>query len=118
MVAVYPPKCIDERRSFFRRLGPFLDDPKRLVLVSDWNVILHPKIDKGWWDACGSGRCNSSLIDLQAKFNLIDRFRLGHPRREMWTWLGDSPSGQIKSYLDRVLENLTVTSLLVPRSMG
>ena len=32
--------------SFFRRLAPFLDDPKRLFLMGDWNAILDPKIDK------------------------------------------------------------------------
>ena len=35
-----------ERVSFFRRLAPFLDDTKRLVLMGDWNAILDPKIDK------------------------------------------------------------------------
>ena len=33
----------------------------------------------------------------------FDRFHLDHPGWEMWTWLGDLPSGQIQSYLDRVL---------------
>ena len=65
MVAVYAPNCIGGRHSFFRRLGPFLDDPKRLVLVDDWNAILDPKIDKGGWGASGSGIYESSLIDLQ-----------------------------------------------------
>ena len=45
VVAVYAPNLAGERRSFFRRLGPFLDDPKRTVLVGDWNAILDPKID-------------------------------------------------------------------------
>ena len=33
VAAVYAPNCVEDRRSFFRRLGPFLDDPKWLVLV-------------------------------------------------------------------------------------
>ena len=84
-----------------------------LARESIWKAILGPKIDKGGWDASESGKRESSLIDLQAEFDLVNRFR-----REMWTWLGDSPSGQIRSYLYRVLEELTVTSLLVPRSAG
>ena len=55
MVAVYAPNSIGERLSFFRRLEPFLDDPKRFVQVSDWNAILDPKIDKGGQSASGSG---------------------------------------------------------------
>ena len=44
--AVYVPNINAERVSFFRRFAPFLDDPKRIVLVGDWNVILDPKIDR------------------------------------------------------------------------
>ena len=47
VVMVNAPDCIGERHSFFWRLGLFLDDPKQLVFVSDWNAILDHKIDKG-----------------------------------------------------------------------
>ena len=40
LVAVYAPNIAAERVSFFRRLAPFLDDTKRLVLLGDWNAIL------------------------------------------------------------------------------
>ena len=83
VVAVYAPDCVSERRSFFRRLEPFLDDPKRRVLVGDWNAIINPKIDKGGRGARESGRCNSSLIDLLAEFYLADGFRLDYPGWEM-----------------------------------
>ena len=46
LVAVYVSNIAAERVSFFRRLVPFLDDTKRLVLMGDWNAILDPKIDK------------------------------------------------------------------------
>ena len=32
----------------------------------------------------------------------------------MWTWLDSSPSAKVSSYLDRVLEELIATSLVVP----
>ena len=64
--------------------------------MGDWNAIHDPKIDKGGRGASGSERCESNLIDFMAEFNLIDRFRLNHPGQEMWT-------GQLQSYLDRVL---------------
>ena len=35
--------------------------------------------------------------------DLVDRFRLDHPGREMWTWLDSSPSAKVGSYSDRVL---------------
>ena len=44
--AVYAPNIPAERISFFRRLAPLLDDPKRIVLVGDWNAILDPKINR------------------------------------------------------------------------
>ena len=78
VVAVYAPNSSGERRSYFWWLGPFLDDPKQIVLVGDWNAILDPKIDKGNRGASGSARCESSLINLQAEFDLIDRFHLDH----------------------------------------
>ena len=46
LVVVYASNNAAERVSFYRRLAPFLDDSKRLVLMGDWNAILDPKIDK------------------------------------------------------------------------
>ena len=43
VTAIYALNIAEERLSFFRRLAPFLDDPKQLVLVGDWNAILDPK---------------------------------------------------------------------------
>ena len=34
---------------------------------------------------------------------MIERYRLDPPGREMWTWFGSSPSGLVRSYLNRVL---------------
>ena len=42
------------------------------------------------------------------RHDLVDRFRLDHPGREMWTWLDSSHSAKAGSYLDRVLEELVV----------
>ena len=103
LVAVYAPNIVVERASFFRRLAPFLDDTKRLVLMGDWNAILDPKIDKVGRGVRRVGRCESSLAGLMTRHDLVDRFRLDHPGREMWTWLDSSPSAKVGSYLDRVL---------------
>ena len=103
LVAVYASNIAAERVSFFRRLAPFLDDTKRLVLMGDWNAILDPKIDKVGRGARRLGRCESSLVGFVTRHGLVDRFRLDHPGREMWTWLDSSPSAKVGSYLDRVL---------------
>ena len=81
VVAGYVPNIAAEKRSFFRRLGPFLDELKRLILVDDWNAFLEPKIYYAWWRASGSDKCESSLIDLLAVHDLVDRFYLDHPGR-------------------------------------
>ena len=103
LVAVYASNITAERVSFFRRLAPFLDDTKRLVLMGDWNAILDPKIDKFGRGVSRLGRCESSLVGFVTRHGLVDRFRLDHPGREMWTWLDSSPSAKVGSYLDRVL---------------
>ena len=103
LVAVYASNIAAERVSFFRRLAPFLDDTKRLVLMGDWNAILDPKIDKVGQGASHAGRCESSLVSFVTRHGLVNRFRLDHPGREMWTWLDSSPSAKVGSYLDRVL---------------
>ena len=92
VVVVYALNSIGERRSFFQRLGPLLDDLKWLVLMGDCNAILDLKLDKGGQGGSGSDTCESSLIDLLAKHDLVDRFHLDHPGQEMWRWLIDSPS--------------------------
>ena len=66
---------------------PFLDDTKRLVLMGDWSAILDPKIAKVGRGARRLGRCDSSLVGLMTRHNLVNRFSLDHPGREMWTWI-------------------------------
>ena len=51
--------------------------------MGDWNAILDPKLDKGGWGASSSDRCESSLINLLAKHDLVDRFHLDHSGQEM-----------------------------------
>ena len=101
IVAVYAPNSPGERVSFFRELEPYLTFSERLVLVGDWNAILDPNIDKGGRGASGKERCESSLFDMMARNDLIDRYRLDHPGQEMWTWQNSGLS--IKSYIDRLL---------------
>ena len=67
--------------------------------MDDWNVILDPKIDRIGRGARGSGRRESSLIDPMARYILVERFRLDHPGKEMWTWLDSLPSVRVRSYL-------------------
>ena len=102
--------------TFFRPLALFLNNPKQIVLVGVGKAILDPKIDRIGRGAIGLGRCESSLVDFMDRHDLVDRFRLDHPGREMWTRLDSSPSVRAKSYLDIVLE-LTLIFLHVPRSI-
>ena len=71
--------------------------------MGDWNAILDTKIDKVGRGVSRLGMCESSLINLIARHDLVDRFRLDHPGREMWTWLDSLPSALVGSYLDSVL---------------
>ena len=91
----------------FSAVGAVFGDSKRIVLVGDWNTILDPKIDKAGRGANGLDRCESSLVDFMARFDLVDRFRLDPPGSEMWTWVDISHSVCIRSYLDRVLVKQT-----------
>ena len=99
----YNLPCLILKVIHFHALAPFLDDTKRLVLMGDWNAILDPKIDKVGRGASRLGRCESSLAGLMTRHDLVDRFRLDHPGREIWTWLDSSSSAKVGSYLDRVL---------------
>ena len=117
VAAVYVSDITTDNVSFFRHLAPFLDNLKWIILVDDWNAIFDPKRDKVRRGARGLVRCESSLIDLMARHNLVDRFRLDHRGREMWTWLDSLPSVQARSYLDRVLQELTLILLGVPCSI-
>ena len=83
LVVVYAPNTAVERVSLFRRLGPFLGDSKRRVLMGDWNAILDPKIDKVEREASELGRCENSLVDFMARYDLVDWFRLDPPGKAM-----------------------------------
>ena len=71
LVAVYASNITAERVSFFRRLAPFLDDTKRLVLMGDRNAILDPKIDKVSRGASHAGWCDSSLVGFVTRHGLV-----------------------------------------------
>ena len=73
-----------QRHSFLRRLGLFLDASKWIVLVGDWNAILDPNLDRASRGASSAARCDNALSDFLTEFELVDRFRLDHPGREMW----------------------------------
>ena len=98
IAAVHVPNATAERRPFFRWLELFLDASRRTVLVGDWNTILDPNIDRARRGASGLARCDSGLSDFLTEFDLVDRYRLDHPGKEMWTWIGNSSSGQVRSY--------------------
>ena len=102
LVVVYAPNIAGKRVSFFHWLAPFLDNLKWLVLMDDWNAIHDPKIDKVGQGARRLGRCESSLVSLMTRHDLVNRFRLYHPGWEMWTWLDSLPSAKVGSYLDKV----------------
>ena len=72
VATVYAPNITAERASFFCRLALLFDDSKRIILVGDWNASLDPKIDRVWRGATGSGRCESNLIDLMTRHDLVD----------------------------------------------
>ena len=110
---VYSPYIVAERVSFFRRLSPFLDDPKRIVLVGDWNATLNPNKGKVIRGARGSGMCEISLIDFMARHNLVDWFPLDHSGMDMWTWRNSLPSVRDIFYQDRVLFRRADTDFVV-----
>ena len=83
VVAVYAPNSVGETHLFFRCSGLFFDDPRRVVLVGDWNEILDSKINKTGRDAQRLHRCESSLNNFTNRHDLFNRFRMDHPRREM-----------------------------------
>ena len=103
IAAVYVPNTAAERCPFLRQLGSFLDALRRTVLMGDWNAILDPNIDRVSRGASRLVRCDSGLSDFLTVFDLINRYRLDHPEREMWTWIGSLPSGRVRYYLNRVL---------------
>ena len=85
LVEVYASYFPAERTSFFRRLAPFLDDWKRLVLMGYWNAILDPTIDWVGQGASRLGRCESILVGLMTRHGFVNRFCLDHQGREMMT---------------------------------
>ena len=116
MVSVYVPNIAVERFLFFLAVGAVPRLSKAASFMGEWNAMIDPKIDKVGRGAWRLGRCESSLVDLMARDDLVDRFCLDHPGMEIWTWRDSSPSARVISCLDRVLEELTVISLVVPPS--
>ena len=102
-IGVYGPNANSELPDFFRRIEPFMTSSRRLVLAGDWNAVLDPKIDRG-----GARRDTNNLDaklfrNFVERFDLADKFREEHPNKVEWTWTGRGASGQLSSYLDRVL---------------
>lgn len=76
LVAVYASTGA-VRSDFFRRLETFLGESRTLVLVGNWNSILH-----AWKDCVGlvhSREVCKSLENLLGFLQLSDRYQLGFP---------------------------------------
>ena len=88
IAAVLVPNSAAETSSFFLRLGLSLDSSRRTVLVGDWNAILDPNIDRAGLGASSLARRENGLSAFLTKFDLVVRYCLDHPGREMWTLIG------------------------------
>ena len=98
LVVFYVPNFAEARVSFFLSVGTV---PGRFEAAS-LNAILDPKIDRIGRGASRLGRYESSLVGPMTR-HLVDRFRLEHPGRGMWTWLDSPPSAKVGSDWDRLL---------------
>ena len=73
---------------------------------------MRPLIDRVGRRAKESRKCES-LINLMARHDLVDRVRLDHSEKEMWTLLDSSPSFHARSYLDRMLDRRADTDFVM-----
>ena len=83
-----------------------------------WKGIKRVERGSRGWEGKQEGRegVKAAWLNFVARHNLVDRFRLDHPEKEIETSLDTSPSFRARFYLDRVLEELTLILLSVPRS--
>lgn len=58
----------------FPSVGVFLVDSSYLVLMTNWNNILDPKIDMGRGTSGCSG--DRSLVNRIVEFDVVDRYRV------------------------------------------
>ena len=89
IVTVHAPNNTRKRRNFLKTLEPYLSDPKRTILMGDWNSILDPEIDRAGKGNGGSGwngNPDDTLINFLAEHRLVDRYRQDHPKEKVWTW--------------------------------
>ena len=103
LIGVYGPNITSELPTFFRRIEPYVVPSKRVILVGDWNAVLDPNLDRGAITA-GTNTLDARYFhDFVQRLDLVGKFRERHPNKLAWTWTGRGASGQLYSYLDRVL---------------
>ena len=104
VATVHAPNKSVERRTFFRKIEPYLADPLHTYLVGDWNAILDPNLDRGGRGGSGRRCENKCLRNFMAENDLVDRYRVDHPGGKHWTWTNFSSSSVTnRAYLDRML---------------
>ena len=103
LIGVYGPNATSELPAFSRRIEPYVVLSKRVILVGDWNAVLHPNLDRGAISAGTNTLDARHFHDFVQRLDLVDKFRERHPNKIAWTWTGRGASAQLYSYLDRVL---------------
>lgn len=80
-IGVYAPNNHAELVSFFRRIEPFMNSSRRLVLAGDWNAVLDPELDRGVNTRrdTNQNRDAKAFRDFVDKFDLVDKFRNEKP---------------------------------------
>ena len=103
LIVVYGPNATSELPAFFRHIEPYVTPSKRVILVGDWNAVLDPNLDRGAISAGTNTLDATHFREFVQRLDFVDKFREWHPNKIAWTWTGRGASGQLYSYLDRVL---------------
>ena len=103
LIGVYGPNTKSELPDFFRGIEPYMTSARPVILAGDWNAVLDPSIDRGGARRDTNNLDSKRFRNFVQRFDLVDKFRELHPNRVEWTWTGRGASGQLSSYIDRVL---------------
>ena len=101
IVNIYAPNIENEQVKFLKSLDEKLNecnitDGSDLIIGGDWNVTQDPFLDKSGGLMNTKEKSVEMIIELKAKYNLCDPWRIKNPDTKRYTWRQNKPLVQCR----------------------
>ena len=117
LINIYAPN--EDSPSFFNNINNIIEQSTAdyEIICGDFNLVMNPEMDCDNYNKINNPRARETLLQMMKSHNLVDSFRLLHPKISRYTWRRRNPLKQarldhfiVSSPLMDIIEDCTINS--------